>query len=259
MMTQPPITNQAGSPFNPSIKSPSGLPLTKHPFGVILYSEMVDKVEDKDASKEKSVAEEQQAAKEKEAADKEEVEEKETSDGSEDTDTKTSDKDVFDVGYGKGAAKKQKELLKRLGLKDDAELDAFVKARAEAAAEEAKKSGNGELHARIKQLEGENERLTAYFETEWEKVGKELMKADKDYYATVEGAEIPAKEKLRLANAALKLVTKNRKKVVDDPLNPDTKKKWTKGYPEWQAKNFPGTPPNSKDEAIFKGINRIEK
>jgi hypothetical protein len=172
-------------------------------------------------------------------------------------DPKPSDKDVFDVGYGKGAAKKQKELLKRLGLKDEAELDAFVKARAKAAEEEAKKSGNGELHARIKALEAQNESLNTYFETEWEKVGKELAKADKDYHATVEGADIPAKEKLKLANAALKLFTKNRKKTVDDPLNPG-KKKRSKGFLDWWKEQGYTSDPTDKDEENYKNIHRIK-
>jgi hypothetical protein len=204
-----------------------------------------------------SEEEKQDASEQKETADQEEVEK--TSAGSEDTDPKTSDDNVFKVGYTKGDAKRLKKTLKDLGLKDEAEYEAFVKARAKAAEEEAKKSGNGDLHARIKELEAKNESLNAYFETEWEKVGKELAKADKDYYATVEDADIPAKEKLKLANAALKLVTKNRKKTVDDPLNPASGKKYSKAYIDWQAKNFPGTPPNPKDEALFKGINQIEK
>lgn len=218
-----------------------------------------EQTEEKDASKKSSEDTEDTSKKsssEDTAADKTEKE----SDGSEDTDQKASDNKVFGIGLSKGDEGRLKKVLKMFSLKDEAGLEALAKAHAKVAEEEAKKSGNGELHAQLKVAEDKNAVYESYFETKWEKASIELAKLDKDFHDTIDKSGASAQKKLEMATVALKSFGKSRKKVADDPLNP-AHEKWLKDpkFMTWfREAGYTGTP-RKEDHDNYLGIHQLKK
>lgn len=176
--------------------------------------------EEENASKEKS-RREAEAAQKKPLGEAEDALEK-TPPGEEVDPAKTSvNDDAFNSGFGKGADKARKELLKELGVKSEEDLKKLVETRADERLEKTKGRSSNELATENQRLQALIDEREKEDEQEWEKVGKVLKKANPALFEQLSTMDLPPRKKMSLAQTAL---PKNGKpKVGDDPLNPESK------------------------------------
>ncbi len=223
---------------------------------------MIKEEKEKEEGKETPPAKAEKTPAEIEAAEKKLLEEKETaskktSPGQEEPKPKTSDNDdVFKAGYGKGGDKRQKDLWKQAGCKNEEEWNTLCEAREKKRLEEQGKRGSGDLAAENERLRKQLATREERDEEEWKGIGADLKKAQPKLYAALDSDAIPMLDRIRAAKAALGAAPSNgRRKVGGDALNPGEEQVSAKML-EWFKRQFPqrhaqGHKPNKDDIAAF--------
>lgn len=165
--------------------------------------------------------------------------------------------DVFNKGFGKGGDKRQKDLWKQAGCKNEEEWTALCEARDKKRLEEQGKRGSGDLAAENEKLRQQLAKRDERDEEEWKGIGADLKKAQPKLYAALDSDAIPMLDRIRAAKAALGATPSNgRRKVGEDALNPGEEQASAETM-NWFKKMFPvrfskGQKPTKEDIAAFK-------